>query len=255
MKTIDVIKANAINNSFGINHACLNFVAGNRLVEDYEHIATIEESMKRGDFIPPVLVDEATLSIVEGQHRYHAACNIWRKGGNYQLNIMLGNFPNPLLSAIHYNRSSKKWTTDNYVKAYITDGRKSYELLHQFVHEHPLFISNAFGVDNINYIGAAQMLTGSPCQGIIPRGTLTITEQQYEEGEQTYNQLKTLVQATECKALMAGTHILAWLETRNYILSKMPFEKFVSLMNKYFVAPSVRSKKTWIAEYLRVASK
>lgn len=39
---------------------------------------------------------------------------------------------NPLLSAIRYNSNSKKWSTADYVKAYIVDGRESYDILRKF---------------------------------------------------------------------------------------------------------------------------
>lgn len=255
MKTIEIIKNNPVNNVFTINFAGLNFVNGNREVENIEHVSEIEEAMKRGDFIPPIIVDESTLTIIDGQHRYIAACNIWRKGGQYNLTVILHKFDNPLLAAINYNSKSKKWNTDNYVNAYIIDGRESFKLLKKFCEEHPLFIGNNFGSANINYIGAAQLLTGTPCSCAIPRGTLTITEQQCIEGDKIYKELEQLVNITNCKALIQRYHVLAWLETREFILSKMTLDKFSELMKKYFVAPSVSSKKTWIAEYLRVVMK
>jgi hypothetical protein len=248
-----MIKTNPVNNMYKINYSCLKFVSGNRQTEDVKHISNIEESMKRGDFIPPILVDEKTLTIIDGQHRYLAACNIWKKGGNYDLNIILDNFDNPLLAAINYNGSSKKWNTEDYIDAYIEDGRKSFELLKTFCDTHSLFKNSNQG--RVNYKGAAQMLTGLVCDRTIPKGTLTITEEQISDGEITYQQLKTLVEATGCKSLVSRSHVLAWIETRDYILYKMPLQKFVTLMKNYFVAPVISSKKEWVTEYLRVASK
>lgn len=255
MKTIEIIQNNVVNNSFCINFDCLKFIKGNRNVINSPHITTIEEAMHRGDFIPPIIVDTNTLTIIDGQHRYTAACNLWKKGLPYNLNIILHNFDNPLLAAINYNSKSKKWSTDNYVDAYIVDGRKSFELLKKFCAEHILFSRRGFGINNVNYQGAAQMLTGVPCQGAIPKGTLVITEQQCIDGEKTYAQLECLVNATGCDAIVSRTHILAWIETKDIILAKMPLDKFAEKMSKYFVAPSVSVKKVWIAEYLRVLMK
>lgn len=241
------------NKSFYITTPCLEFINGNRSVDDIQHVYNIEEAMRRNEPIEPVMVDKNTGLIINGQHRYTAACNIWKRGEYYELLIVVQHYENPLLSAILCNSKSKRWNTDNYVDAYIIDGRESYKLLKDFVNSHSLFSAAAFGT--INYIGAAQMLTGLPCRGIIPKGNLFISEEQIVKGEETYNQIKQMIEATGCKALISRHHILAWLETREYILSKMSLDKFCVLMKKHFIAPASSSKKMWIAEYLRVASK
>lgn len=252
MKTIEIIENNVVNNSFYVNFDCLNTINGNRQVVDLEHIARIEEAMRRDDFIPPVIVDRKTLLIIDGQHRNEAARNIWRKGGQYKLNIILDNFDNPLLAAINYNRNSKRWTTENYVNAYITDGRKSFELLKKFCESHPLLMGKG-AVCSINYSGAAQMITHSPCNAVIPKGTLQITEDQCHAAEETYQQLEQLMKVTNCDVLMQRHHVLAWIEVRDVILAKTSFDKFAEKMAKYFVAPAVSRRKVWVAEYLRVA--
>lgn len=254
MKTIEIIQNNVVNNSFYINFDCLNTIEGNRQVTDLAHVARIEEAMKRGEFVPPVLVDRKTLTLIDGQHRNAAACNIWRKGGQYNLNIILADFDNPLLAAINYNRNSKKWSTESYVNAYIADGRESFKLLKEFCESHEL-LNNTNLIRTTNYSGAMQMITHCPCNGAIPKGTLLITKEQCEKAEETYEQLKKLSEATNCYILMQRQHVLAWINVRDVVLSKMSFDKFVDKMSKYFVAPSISRRKVWEAEYLRVLMK
>lgn len=58
-----------------------------------------------------------------------AACELWREGNSYILSYLEFEFENP---AIRYNSNSKKWSTADYVKAYIVDGRESYDILRKF---------------------------------------------------------------------------------------------------------------------------
>ena len=82
-------------------------------------LAKIKEAMKRGEIVPPIIIDKLTKLIIDGQHRFMAACELWREGNSYILSYLEFEFENPLLSAIRYNSNSKKWSTADYVKAWI----------------------------------------------------------------------------------------------------------------------------------------
>ena len=100
----------------------LQLIHGNRTVTDLKHVAKIKEAMKRGEIVPPIIIDKLTKLIIDG---FMAACELWREGNSYILSYLEFEFENPLLSAIRYNSNSKKWSTADYVKAYIVDGRES----------------------------------------------------------------------------------------------------------------------------------
>lgn len=253
METIKLVKQNPVNFVFSVNFAAFNFIAGNRPQND-SHVANIEAAMRRGDFIPPIIVDEHTLSVIDGQHRYLAACNIWKKGGSYELSVMLVPFSNPLLAAINYNNSSKRWTMDNYVNAYIADNRQSYFLLKRFCETHKLLISKNI-TQRLQYKAAAQLLTHDGCSTCLRKGTLVVTEQQCEEAEITYHQLEMMINTTNCISLISRDHVLAWIETKDFILSRIKMDKFLKALKKYFVIPVSDTKEAWIAMYLEIASK
>lgn len=246
-KEINLIPAT---NSFYVTSDCLHFIQGNReLHTSTGKIQDIESSMRAGDYIEPILVDEDTMSIVNGQHRYTAACNLWKQGIEYKLQITTHKFDNLLLAAIKYNSNFTRWTSKDYVNAYIVDGRESFALLENFIQEHPLFQNNIAA--NTNYMGAAQLLTGSACYAVIPRGTLVITKSQCKEADVIYKELEELIKITG-KGLIGKSHILAYVELRPYIKD---FRKFVKAMKKKFVKPKSSSKKAWAEALYTVNSR
>ena len=153
----------------------LQLIHGNRTVTDLKHVAKIKEAMKRGEIVPPIIIDKLTKLIIDGQHRFMAACELWRAGVTYTLSYLEFEFENPLLSAIRYNSNSKKWSTADYVKAYIVDGRESYDILRKFCQNHEHFRG---GRNGFQYKAAAQLITGQACGDAIQKGTLQITEEQ-----------------------------------------------------------------------------
>lgn len=138
----------------------LQLIHGNRTVTDLKHVAKIKEAMKRGEIVPPIIIDKLTKLIIDGQHRFMAACELWREGNSYILSYLEFEFENPLLSAIRYNSNSKKWSTADYVKAYIVDGRESYDILRKFCQSHEHFRGGRSG---FQYKAAAQLITGQAC--------------------------------------------------------------------------------------------
>lgn len=217
----------------------LNFITGNRIVRNLSKISSIENAMKSEEYIAPILVDRTTLLIVDGQHRYLAACNLWKQGIKYSLNIILEDFKNPLLAAINHNSNATNWCSADYVEAYIVDGRDSFVLLKKFVEEHPLF-QNIIAT-NINYMGAAQLLTSSSCYANIPRGTLKVTVSQCKDADVIYKELEKIVPITG-KTIMSKSIILAYIELRPYIKD---FKKFLKVLKKRFVMPKTSSKRVW----------
>lgn len=68
-------KVKVVANVYGIE-SCnnLQLINGNRAVNDLKHVARIKEAMKRGETIPPIIIDKSTKLIIDGQHRFMAAC-------------------------------------------------------------------------------------------------------------------------------------------------------------------------------------
>lgn len=185
-----------------------------------------------------------------------AACDLWREGKTYTLSYLEFEFENPLLSAIRYNSNSKKWSTSDYVKAYIVDGRESYEILHTFCQNHPQFRG---GRNGFQYKAAAQLITGQACGDSIQKGTLQITEDQAKVADTAYNQLVQMANAIGKErggnTLLKRDVVLAWLGVRDLILSNMSMDAFTNLMKKHFVCPVSDKKVLYQSMYLSIYNK
>lgn len=59
----------------------LQLIHGNRTVTDLKHVAKIKEAMKRGEIVPPIIIDKLTKLIIDGQHRFMAAAIGKERGG------------------------------------------------------------------------------------------------------------------------------------------------------------------------------
>lgn len=219
----------------------LQLIHGNRTVTDLKHVAKIKEAMKRGEIVPPIIIDKLTKLIIDGQHRFMAACELWREGNSYILSYLEFEFENPLLSAIRYNSNSKKWSTADYVKAYIVDGRESYDILRKFCQSHEHFRGGRSG---FQYKAAAQLITGQACGDAIQRATLQITEEQAKVAGIAYNQLAQMAAAIGKER-----------GVRDLILSNMTIDAFTNLMKKHFVCPVSDKKVLYQSMYLDVYNK
>lgn len=254
---MEISKNKTIANVYGITSPCdIQFINGNRRVEDLKHVFNIKQAMLNGDFIPPIIVDKKTRYIVDGQHRFSAACDLWREGTSYLLPVIEHDFTNPLLAAIQYNSKSKKWKTKNYVDAYIADGRQSYKYLQTFCETHKLLKG---GNSGYQYKAAAQLITQSATVKSFNSGLLQITEDLMIKAEATYRNLEAIINAVGAERggnqLIKRDMVLAWVNVQELILSKTSIEKFAEKMKKHFICPISESKNLYTAEYIRVLNK
>ena len=247
MKKSQEINLIPVNNSFYITSDCLNLINGNRPLtkpKSIKSIKNIERAMLEGKFIKPiivnVIVDEngnKCYELADGQHRNAAACNLWRRGIEYKLNVILSNEESSLDLAIHLNEGKLEWGHEDYVRAHVSKGNENFILFEKFIREHSIFVTKY----STNYLGAAQLLTGAACKGVIKNGTLRVTKSQCKEADVICKELETLIKITG-NGLVARGHILAYVEERKYIKN---FDKFVKAMKKRFVIPKYSTKTAW----------
>lgn len=223
-----------------------NFIEGNREVIDERHIRNIMNSMMNGEFIPPILVDEKTRLVIDGQHRCAAAYNLWKQHIEFPLGVIMADFENPLLAAIKYNNSAKNWRTSTYVNAYIKDGRESYKLLKEFCKAH-----NYLHLGEIcKYSSAILMLTHSYTSDIVKNGNLVITKEQCVQAEELYQQLAELKEFIPIA--MHKEIIQSWIKVKDIILRTMSFDNYLSIVANHFVAPASSRLAEWENAFLKI---
>lgn len=233
---------------YEISEPIFTFVEGNRPL-NIEHVREIKRAMKLGAFVPPIIIDSATEEIVDGQHRYQAACELWNEGIEYTILAIYHNYGNALDAAIVYNNKSRGWKTIDYVRAYIQQGRTSYILLQRFCETHELLMSKT----GCQYTAASEIITGSG-KNII-NGLLKINEESLAQAEIIYRELSLMVKATQCGFIIKRGNLLAWMEARTIILQSMSFEEYLDKLSGNFSVPFSDKRADWVNEYMRIALK
>lgn len=97
----------------------LQILPGNREINQ-KHVLAIKKAMLAGKNLPPIEVSRDGY-IIDGQHRYEAAKQLWEEGKEYELLIHIFDTENPLLDAINYNNTQLSWNIEDYIKAYSID--------------------------------------------------------------------------------------------------------------------------------------
>lgn len=182
---------NIIGNVYGINsdEYGINYFLGNRTVDDGKHIADIKRAMLKGELIPPVLIDKKTRSIIDGQHRYTAATELWNEGVSYTLSIVeLSCKGDKLLeSAVTFNSSQKHWRVIDYINAYAKVGNENYIALLDFCEKNKKYLDK-------KYKAAMSVLSGLTSVNF-KKGELEITDLNLKFGQERYNALERIADA------------------------------------------------------------
>lgn len=215
------------------------FIEGNREIKDERHVRNIMNAMMNGEFIPPIIVDIRTKLVIDGQHRYTAALNLWKQKIGYQLLVIEAEFDNPLLAAIKYNNRAKNWRTSTFVNAYITDGRESYKLLKEFCLHHKLLHLGEI----CKYSSAILLLGHRYNTTVVQNGTLVVTMEQCTQAEDVYAELETM---REVIAPVMQSHVItAWIAIRKNILAHKSMDEYMDLLRNKFVAPASGRVAEW----------
>lgn len=127
MKTIKLIQVSQEVCGYVISTEGLQLLPGNRGINQ-RHVLAIKKAMLAEKNLPPIEVSRDGF-IIDGQHRYEAAKQLWEEGKEYKLLIHVFDTENPLLDAINYNNTQLSWNIEDYIKAYAVNNINYKKLL------------------------------------------------------------------------------------------------------------------------------
>lgn len=228
-----------VKNCYAVVNEEFYFIEGNREVRDEKHVRSIMNAMMNGEFIPPIIVDSRTKLVIDGQHRYTSALNLWKQKIGYQLLVIEAEFDNPLMAAIRYNNKSKNWRTATYVNAFIAEGFESYKILKEFCLSHKLLHCG-----NICRYSSAILLLGHRYNTkVVQNGTLVVTMEQCAQAEEVYAELEAM---REVIASVMQDHVItAWIAIRKNILAHKSMDEYMDLLRNKFVVPASGRIEEW----------
>lgn len=119
------------------------FKNGNRHIIP-SHVANIKKDMVNDlPYFAPIIVNEATNNVLDGQNRLHAFMGGIEQGilpEDAELLVTFVNCPpdEEMDQILKYNNNTKSWSLDTYVESYVNQGNQNYVKLVDFAETHSL---------------------------------------------------------------------------------------------------------------------
>lgn len=102
---------------------------GNRQI-DAKNVGAIAKNIQKNGLLPTVVICNEKMEVIDGQHRIEALKRL-NLPVYYQIHRGLG-----LKDCIAFNISSKKWTSQDYINTYVSQGNKDYIQLQRFAEKY-----------------------------------------------------------------------------------------------------------------------
>lgn len=181
----------------------------NRLV-DKSHCRSIRQQMvKYIDIMPPVVINEKTNNIIDGQHRieafkYLVENDMIDKNSVIRAQIVSVDPEEEINVIIDANTHSKSWAISNYVECYYKGGNENYIKLVKWCLDHELTFTGKTNPKPKYRYGFA-IIKGEKDNGTLKNGSLVIEDWELEEADQTYLELVSLFKLL--KLSTSGSHV------------------------------------------------
>lgn len=185
---LDIEQFKVVNQVRQINYPCLNFLNGNRELNE-THVKELKEAIISGDKMPAVIVDKKTLYILDGQHRYEAFCRALEEGYEVTLDVIFESFEEDLVEyARKYNCNMLNWCTKDYIFSGIACNKTQYILLEQFCRTRKYLMRG----NRPKYESAIVLLFGNTLDSGV-KNLPEITDQNIKNGSVRYTVLELVV--------------------------------------------------------------
>ena len=192
------------------------FLKTNREVSE-KNIAKIEKQIKDEEhgamFIPPILVDINTMTIIDGQNRFTAFKKSMGKGISTEMKVMYvdvdGDYADTLVKLL---QDGKNWNKDDYFHRAIANGNAACKEIEKWCMNHSELCMDKSG---LNQTYAMCFIYGKRVDKEVKDLTLTINKKQLEFSEQIYKEVLAMFKAMKYKkANFIGGMVPSWYELR-----------------------------------------
>ena len=233
------------------NQPIFKKLIGNRALYD-DHVKKIKKAMLKAVWFLPILVDKNTYEVVDGQHRYEAACKLWEEGIEYDLLYILVDIKEDVLNyAKQMNATQRGWNTKAYVESFIALGSEEYLTVQQFCDNHP----HCSNKGQTRYLTAATLLYGTDSISLkngLPKRNFT--PEKIAQAEIYYEQLEALAYKIDGFKFLFDSHIAAtWIVfSRAYLGTDEKFQKYLENASVKYKVPQGKNKENWKNYFLEM---
>jgi len=213
------------------------FLEGNRDPIN-PHIREIARALKKHEHIPAIMVAryEGELYIVDGQHRYLAACSLWDEDEPYKLLVEEYDSVNPFMDAIKFNNTAMDWDMSTYLRAFAAWNYPNFREFLEWIS------SKEWNRDKLPYTLGLAML-GVRGRDKIKQGVLQLGSS-FREGDRLYNEIKD----SSCFNIVLTNEASVKAFYRLYNGSTIGLQRFIeSFEDREHIYPPTTSKiKDWV---------
>ena len=144
-------------------------------------------------FIPAIIVDINTMSIIDGQNRYVAFCQAWNSGREELLRVIYADVPKEYIDQlIKLLQEGKKWNNEDYFHRAISNGNQACQEIEDWCYRHSELCMDKSG-PNRSY--AMAVIYGRRVDKEVKDLSLTITKNQLDYSEKIYSEVHDMFKA------------------------------------------------------------
>lgn len=234
-----------------------------------KHVKEIERDIMNGKakFMSPIEINVNTGGVIDGNHRFKAAKGAWEKGSDFKLEAIFRDIsPEEETEIIvQKNTTTKGWTQKDFKRKLLLEDNKSAKRLNDFCLSHDKLHGKQKrdGTIPTKDRYAMALLRGENITKEIINGTVNITDEDVEFGEQLYKEAMHLYDILGYQSMGGGWFeyfLQGWYDFRSnnkYCkrLDKFGIDKYYEAVVKEFDSEKIMSKVGYTDKFVYVLSR
>lgn len=212
----------------------------------------------------PIEVNINTMGVIDGQHRLQAAINAWEAGYDFEIEVIFRNITKEEEAdiVVKKNTSQKSWTQKDFKHKLLLEGNKSAKRLNDFCLNHEWLHGKKKkdGTVSTKDRYAMALLRGQNITKEIINGSVDISDDDVEFGEQLYNEVTKLYEILGYQSMGGGWFeyfLQGWYDFRSnnkYCkrVEKIGLDKYFEGITEHFENEKIMSKAAYTDRFVAV---
>lgn len=230
------------------------------------HVKEIESDIINGKakYMAPIEINVNTGGVIDGNHRFKAAKNAWEKGSDFVIEAIFRDISSEEENDIivKKNTSQKSWTQKDFKHKLLLEGNKSAKRLNDFCLNHEWLHGKKKkdGTVPTKDRYAMALLRGQNITKEIINGSVVITDEDVEFGEQLYNEVTKLYNILGYQSMGGGWFeyfLQGWYDFRSNSkyckrVEKIGLDKYFEGITEHFENEKIMSKAAYTDRFVAV---
>ena len=242
----------------------LHKLIANRKIK-LQHVKEIVESIKKGTYIPPIIVSSDIQTVIDGHHRIEAALLCAQLNIPFSMKLIFEKNVDAVDACITMNNTQKSWNPSDRLHSYCTQKLGSYLTFRKFMDDNPKYfvlkskynITSALVLINscVSVDKSKKPMAPSKYERAFKHGKLVCTEEMVQNCQETFEELKTISSIlNDNMAPFKRYRIKAWVDAKNVM--NISSTDFMAKLVKYVKKNKWEdpAEYGWFERYLQIAA-